>query len=95
VHQVHISIINDPRHPLLCEMAERIEVLFGVNTFGELRNIVLDGSLNFSHRFVAAFDRLLGTVVLFLFEFLVIFIHCFLGCQNQFSQLTRKTHYYH
>jgi len=42
------------------KMAERIEVLLGVETLGEPRNIVLDG---FSHRFTTAFTKLLWQLV--------------------------------
>jgi len=42
--------------------AERIEVLFEVETlgaYGNLRNIVLDGALYFSHKFDAVFAKLI------------------------------------
>jgi len=43
--------------------AERIEVLLGVETFGDPRHIVLDGSPDFSHGFDAAFAKLLWPLV--------------------------------
>jgi len=39
--------------------AERIEVLLGMETLGDLRNIVLDGGPDSPHIFDAAFDKLL------------------------------------
>jgi len=43
--------------------AERIEVLLGLETLGDLRNIVLDGGSDFPHRFDATFTKLLWPLV--------------------------------
>jgi len=44
--------------------AERIEVLLGVETLGDPRNFVFDGSPDLPHRFNAAFVKLLWSLVL-------------------------------
>jgi len=52
---VHLSVY----YAVCCaNTAERIEVLFGVETLGDPRNIVLDGSPDFYHGFDAAFTKL-------------------------------------
>jgi len=48
----------------LCKQAKWIEVLRGVEALGDPRNIVLDGSLDFLHRFDAAFTKLIWPLVL-------------------------------
>jgi len=44
-------------------MAEQIEVLLGVETLVDRRNIVLDGIPDFPHRFDADFTKLLWPLV--------------------------------
>jgi len=45
--------------PRCAKVAERIEVLLGMKTLGDPRNIILYGSPDFLHRFDAAFAKLL------------------------------------
>jgi len=43
----------------LCKTAELIELLFVVETLGDLTNIIVDGSSDFHYEFDAAISRLL------------------------------------
>jgi len=61
-------------------MAERIEVLLGVETIGDLRNTVLNGSPNFSHGFDAAFAQLLWPLVTTDVSVLESVSHCWKKC---------------
>jgi len=45
-------------------VANRIEVLLGVETFEDPRNISLDGGSRFPHGYVAAFGKLLWQLVI-------------------------------
>jgi len=49
---------------LLCENAEQIDVLFGVEIPWDPRNVVFDGSPDFLNAFDAALDKLLWPLVL-------------------------------
>jgi len=43
----------------LCKHGKLVKLLFRVETLADTRNIVLDASANFAHRFNAAFTKLL------------------------------------
>jgi len=58
-----------------CKHGERIEILPGMETLGDLRNIVIDESPDFSQEFDAAFAKLLWLFVVLTIYFKI------LGCK--------------
>jgi len=66
MYDLRTIAIDDPWRLRVCKSvtwlryanpAKRMDVLLGVETFGDLRNVILDGSPDFRHGFDAAFAR--------------------------------------
>jgi len=64
IFSVSVSLSHGFMRVCYANIAERIEVLLGVETLQDLRNIVLDEDPNFTHGFDAAFAKLLWPLVI-------------------------------